>query len=44
MLYDGVSPNDKTLKVYDGLHLEIFNEPEHEQVLSDVAAWLDEHL
>ena len=26
---------DKTLKVYDGLYHEIFNEPEQEQVLDD---------
>lgn len=35
---------DKTLKIYEGLFHEVFNEPEHEQVLEDVAAWLDAHL
>lgn len=32
---------DKTLKIYEGLYHEIFNEPEREQVLGDVVAWLD---
>jgi alpha-beta hydrolase superfamily lysophospholipase len=31
---------DKTLKVYDGLYHEIFNEPEQDAVLDDVVAWL----
>jgi acylglycerol lipase len=29
------------LKFYDGLYHEVFNEPEREQVLADVAAWLE---
>ncbi len=32
---------DKTLKVYDGLAHEVFNEPEHEKVLGDVVSWMD---
>ena len=32
---------DKTLKLYDGLLHETLNEPEQEQVLADLAAWLD---
>lgn len=43
-LYKNVSSVDKTLKIYDGLFHEVFNEPERDQVLSDVAAWLDAHL
>jgi alpha-beta hydrolase superfamily lysophospholipase len=35
------SSNDKTLKVYDGLFHEIFNEPERDSVLGDAIAWLD---
>lgn len=34
---------DKTLKLYDGLFHEIFNEPERDTVLNDVVAWLDAH-
>ncbi len=44
LLYDSVSSEDKTIKIYDGLYHEVFNEPEHEQVLQDVAQWLDAHL
>lgn len=40
MLYDRVSSPDKTLKVYQGLYHEIFNEPERDQVLEDVSSWL----
>lgn len=41
MIYDHISSTDKTLRFYDGLYHEIFNEPEREQVLADVAAWLE---
>ena len=44
MIYDGVSSTDKTLKFYDGLYHEIFNEPEQQQVLADMAAWLEARL
>ena len=44
MLYDTVGSVDKTLKIYDGLYHEIFNEPEHHKVLGDVEAWLESHL
>ena len=43
MVHEGVSSNDKTLKLYDGLFHEIFNEPEQDVVLDDVVTWLDEH-
>ena len=44
MLYNAVSSVDKTIKIYDGLYHEVFNEPEHDQVLGDVEAWLEAHL
>jgi len=44
MLYEKVSSQDKTLKLYEGLYHEILNEPEQEQVKSDMIAWLDAHL
>ena len=44
MLYDKSSSTDKTLKMYDGLYHEVFNEPEREQVLKDVENWLEAHL
>ena len=42
-LYEQVSSEDKTLKLYDGLMHEIFNEPERGQVFTDLLAWLDAH-
>lgn len=44
MLYDTISSTDKTLKIYDGLYHEVFNEPEREIVLKDIEDWLDSHL
>lgn len=44
MLYDTVSSADKTIKIYDGLYHEVYNEPEHDRVLGDVKAWLEAHL
>ncbi len=44
MLYRLAGSADKTLKVYDGLHHEIYNEPERDVVLADVEAWLRGHL
>ncbi|MBC8508160.1 MAG: alpha/beta hydrolase [Anaerolineales bacterium] len=44
MFYDMASSEDKTLKIYDGLYHEVFNEPEHEIVLKDVETWLEAHL
>lgn len=35
---------DKTLKMYDGLYHEVFNEPEKEQVLGDLRDWLQARL
>lgn len=40
-LYDAVGSTDKTLKLYDDLMHEIFNEPEHPMVMADLLAWLD---
>ena len=31
-----------TLAVYEGYYHELFNEPEKEDILSELAAWLDE--
>ena len=43
-LYDAVGSADKTLKLYEGLLHEIFNEPEHPQVMADMEAWLATHV
>jgi alpha-beta hydrolase superfamily lysophospholipase len=42
-LYDLVSSKDKTIKIYTGFYHEVFNEPEHKQVLGDVETWLEAH-
>jgi acylglycerol lipase len=42
MVYAGAASSDKTLKVYDGLYHEVFNEPERELVMDDLVAWLAE--
>jgi alpha-beta hydrolase superfamily lysophospholipase len=34
---------DKTLKIYDGLFHEVFNEPKRAAVLADVVTWLNSH-
>jgi acylglycerol lipase len=40
MVYDGAQTSDRTLKLYPGLYHEVFNEPEREQVMDDLVAWL----
>ena len=42
--FEAAGSGDKTLKVYDGLYHEVFNEPEHGQVLLDVQAWIEARL
>jgi acylglycerol lipase len=43
-IYSGVSSKDNSIKLYDGMHHELLNEPEKSQVLSDIGTWLREHL
>jgi alpha-beta hydrolase superfamily lysophospholipase len=45
MVHGRAASPDKTLKIYEGLYHESFNElPEdRERVLDDLVAWLDEH-
>ncbi|MGA3093934.1 MAG: lysophospholipase [Dehalococcoidales bacterium] len=40
LIFEGVSSSDKTLKRYDGLFHEIFNEPERAIVFADMRQWL----
>jgi acylglycerol lipase len=44
LLFDEASSKDKTLKFYEGLYHEVFNEPERAVVLKDVENWLKVHL
>ncbi|MBI1802282.1 MAG: lysophospholipase, partial [Chloroflexi bacterium] len=39
--YATCGSTDKTLKIYDGLYHELYNETGKEQILAEVAAWLD---
>jgi acylglycerol lipase len=40
MIHERARSTDKTLRLYDGLYHEIFNEPERDRVIDDVVAWL----
>jgi alpha-beta hydrolase superfamily lysophospholipase len=42
-LVGALSGPDVTLKVYQGLYHEIFNEPESDEVLGELVVWLDAH-
>lgn len=44
LLYDLLGSEDKTIKTYEGLFHELFNEPEHEQVLDEVKTWIEARL
>lgn len=43
-LIECVGSTDVELKVYPGLYHEVFNEPERDQVLSDVVSWISKRL
>ena len=43
-LVAAVGSSDVELKVYPGLYHEVFNEPEQDQVLDDVVAWINARL
>jgi alpha-beta hydrolase superfamily lysophospholipase len=43
-LYERAAATDKTLRLYDGLYHETFNEPERDAVLRDLGSGLDERL
>ena len=43
-VYERAGSPDKTLKMYDGLWHEIFNEPERDHVLDDLATWVRGHI
>lgn len=44
MVHDTVSSPDNTLRRYQGLYHEVFNEPEREAILTDLVTWLNQHL
>ena len=40
-VHDAIGSHDRTLKFYEGLRHQIFNEPQHELVFADVITWLE---
>jgi len=44
VLHERIASKDKTLKLYEGLLHEIFNEPEYPQVMADMEKWLTAHI
>ncbi len=44
MLHDRVGSVDRKIRIYDGLYHEVYNEPERQTVLHDMAVWIEEHL
>ena len=43
-VFAAIASPDKTVRIFDGLYHEIFNEPERLEVLVIVKAWLDARL
>ncbi|MBN2601724.1 MAG: lysophospholipase [Candidatus Marinimicrobia bacterium] len=43
-LYNTISSDDKTLKMYDGFFHEIHNDPEKQKVFDDIVIWIDKHI
>jgi len=43
-LYENISLEDKTLKIYEDFYHEILNEAEKDRVLSDIQNWVDERI
>jgi len=41
LLFESVQSSDKTLKIYNEMYHEVFNEPDHEKVLNDLRYWLE---
>ena len=44
MVIERASSKDKRMIEYDGLFHEILNEPEREQVVTDITAWIEAHV
>ncbi len=44
LLYEKVSSGDKKIVIYDGLYHEILNEPEKQDVITDILQWLEPRI
>jgi acylglycerol lipase len=40
-IYQAIGSKDRTLRFYEGLYHEVFNEPERARVIADLVDWLD---
>ncbi|MCE5302348.1 MAG: alpha/beta hydrolase [Planctomycetaceae bacterium] len=43
LLVSRARSSDKTLRLYEGLYHDLFNEPERDQIVTDLLDWLDDH-
>jgi alpha-beta hydrolase superfamily lysophospholipase len=43
-LYQNAACADKTFHLYEGFYHEVFDEPQGDRVLADLAAWLDQRV
>lgn len=43
-LYQNISSEDKTIKIYEGLYNEILNEKVKDIVIDDMISWLDKRI
>jgi acylglycerol lipase len=43
-VYQALDAQKRTIKYYEGLFHEVFNEPERAQVVADLLHWLDARL
>lgn len=44
LVYDRAGSADKSIKTWDGLYHEILNEPEQDQVLGEMIAWIEARI
>ena len=42
--YDSAASRDKTLKLYKGAYHDLFNDTDHERVMTDVSGWIESHV
>ena len=44
LLFETISSTDKELRIYDDAFHEIFNEPEGEEIFTEMANWMESRL
>jgi alpha-beta hydrolase superfamily lysophospholipase len=44
LLHDSLGSNDKSITLYDGLYHEIFNEPEGEDIFTEMINWMEARI